>query len=329
MKLSVAMCTYNGETFIKEQIDSILNQILPIDEIIVCDDGSNDKTIEILNQYANEYPNIFKIFQNEINLRSVKNFEKAINLCSGDIIFLSDQDDIWTLNKTEEYINLFNKNPKLDVIASNGFCIDEKSNVQEKYAVWDVPEFLREKNLPIDYFRLITHVSNLATGASMAFRKTIVSEIMPFPVIENFHHDEWIAIISSRKRSFELLKEKYLYYRIHNNQQVGGVFYSKTEENKTMLTNIFDLFEKDTSLVVLKKRLKKLCASYERNQKIIENTNVDATVFEQNLIEIERIFEKINKYKKRKYPISSFVLNYSDKALNKRQLNKKNKPDEN
>lgn len=329
MKLSVAMCTYNGEAFIKEQIDSILNQILPINEIIVCDDGSNDNTIEILKKYDIENPNIFKIFQNEINLRSVKNFEKAINLCTGDIIFLADQDDIWTLNKTDEYIKLFEKNPRLEVIASNGYCIDEKSKVQEKYAVWDVPEFLKEKNLPIDYFRLITHVSNLATGASMALKKTIVPEIMPFPVIDNFHHDEWIAIISSRKRTFILLQEKYLYYRIHNNQQVGGVFYPKTEENKTMLTNIFDLFEKNTSLVVLKKRLKKLCASYERNQKIIENTSLDSSVFEQNLIEIERIFEKINKYKKRKYPISSFVLNYSDKALNKRQLNKKNKSDEN
>ncbi len=329
MRISVAMCTYNGETFIKEQIDSILNQTLPISEIIVCDDGSNDKTIEILKKYDIENPNIFKIFQNEVNLRSVKNFEKAINLCTGDIIFLSDQDDVWTLNKTEEYIKMFDNKPMIDVIASNGFCIDENSKVHEKYAVWDVPEFLKELGKPVDYFRLITHVANLATGASMAFRKTLLPEIIPFPIIENFHHDEWIAVISSRKKSFLLLKEKYFYYRIHSKQQVGGVFYSKTKENKLMLTNIFDLSEKSSSLIILKRRLRKLCISYEKNQKIIENSNINTSIFEQNLIEIERIFEKIKKYKKRKYPISSFVLNYSDKALNKRQLNKKNDSNEN
>ena len=75
MKLSVAMCTYNGGRFLKEQIDSILNQTLKVDEIIVCDDISTDDTLTILEEYSNKNPNLFKIYKNEINLKSVKNFE--------------------------------------------------------------------------------------------------------------------------------------------------------------------------------------------------------------------------------------------------------------
>lgn len=86
-KISVALCTYNGEKFIHQQIDSILNQSLKVDEIVVCDDGSTDETQNILAKYQNKYPSIFKIHINEKNLRSVKNFEKAISLCSGEIIF--------------------------------------------------------------------------------------------------------------------------------------------------------------------------------------------------------------------------------------------------
>jgi len=102
MKLSVALCTFNGEIFLKEQLDSILNQSINIDEIIVCDDQSTDNTKQILESYKKDNPDLFKIYYNEKNLRSNKNFEKAIKLTSGDYIFLSDQDDIWKENKVEE-----------------------------------------------------------------------------------------------------------------------------------------------------------------------------------------------------------------------------------
>ena len=109
MKTSVALCTYNGEKYIKYQLDSILNQTVPIDEIIICDDGSTDSTISILNSYREQYPSIFKIHTNENNLRSVKNFEKAISLCSNEFIFLSDQDDIWADHKVKIHLDFFKK----------------------------------------------------------------------------------------------------------------------------------------------------------------------------------------------------------------------------
>lgn len=320
MKISVALCTYNGEQFIKEQIDSILNQTLPVNEIIVCDDRSKDRTIEILEEYSSLNPGLFKIYVNEKNLRSVKNFEKAISLCTGDIIFLSDQDDIWTNNKVADYIYYFNNHPNISTIASNGFCIDDDSKVIDKYAIWDVPQFLIEKKHPINYYHLIIRVANIATGASMAFRKDILNEIIPFPILKGFHHDEWIAIISSRNNSFELLDKKYFYYRIHDKQQVGGVFYDKTDKEKKMLTDIFNLYDNDLSLIGIKRQLRKLCDAYKKSTSLIEKTSTQKKMFEENLLEIEKLFDKGRNQMKKNYPKSFAILKITDKFLNKRQL---------
>jgi glycosyltransferase involved in cell wall biosynthesis len=104
MKTSVAICTFNGEKYIKAQLESILNQTLAIDEIIICDDGSNDKTIAIIELIQIENPNKISLYKNKVNLGSTKNFEKAISICTGYYIFLSDQDDIWKENKVEKVI---------------------------------------------------------------------------------------------------------------------------------------------------------------------------------------------------------------------------------
>ena len=320
MQISVALCTYNGEKFIHQQIDSILNQSLKVDEIVVCDDGSNDKTIEILNDYSKKNPDLFKIHQNEKNLRSVKNFEKAIQLCIGNVIFLSDQDDIWVKEKVADYIDYFNKNPHIEVLCSNGYCINEKSKVEEKYSVWDVPQFLREKNILFSYYKLITYRANIATGASMAFKKEILPEKLPFPLLKDFHHDEWIAIISSNKNTFELLNKKYFYYRIHTNQQVGGVFFDKTRQIKEILSAIFDINNSNSSFVEQKKCLKKLSIAYKRNINLLQLKTKYNYLFQDNLTQIELTFIEIKEHMKKNHPIKSTILNIVDRIKNKRQL---------
>ena len=302
MKTSVAMCTYNGEKFIKEQIDSILKQSVSIDEIIVCDDGSSDKTLNILNEYSEKHINLFKIYSNEKNLRSLKNFEKAIQLCSGDIVFLADQDDIWVENKVEKYIEFFKKNSTINAIASNGYCIDEQSKIHEKYAVWDAPQFLRDQNIPFDYFTLICHVSNVATGASMAIRKEIIPNIVPFPVVKDFHHDEWIALITSKTNSFELLNEKYFYYRTHKNQ--------------------FNVSQEKASYISFKRKLKKLCYAYIRNHRLLLLNTKYNNIFEDNSLKIESLFLETKKKFKRYNPILYYFISTTDIILNKRQLKK-------
>ena len=93
--VSVALCTYNGERYLQEQLDSIYNQVMLVDEIIICDDNSQDNTLRIAHQFKDTHPELrIRIIENKNNMGVVKNFEKAISSCNGDIIFWSDQDDI-------------------------------------------------------------------------------------------------------------------------------------------------------------------------------------------------------------------------------------------
>jgi glycosyltransferase involved in cell wall biosynthesis len=107
--ISIALCTYNGEKYLIEQLDTLVNQTYPKLEIIVVDDCSSDKTITILNDYLSKFPFI-KLYQNEQNLGYIKNFEKAISLCNGELIALADQDDVWDLNKLTIMAEAINEN---------------------------------------------------------------------------------------------------------------------------------------------------------------------------------------------------------------------------
>jgi glycosyltransferase involved in cell wall biosynthesis len=99
--ISVALCTYNGEEFLPKQLDSIKQQTCQVHELIVCDDGSRDATLTILEKFKDSVPFPVHIHQNSSNLGSSKNFEQCLQKCSGEIIFLCDQDDVWMPNKVE------------------------------------------------------------------------------------------------------------------------------------------------------------------------------------------------------------------------------------
>lgn len=320
MKTSVALCTYNGEKFLREQLDSILKQTKAVDEIVVCDDGSTDTTLQILEEYHQKKSEIFRIFKNEINLRSVKNFEKAISLCQNEIIFLCDQDDLWVENKVSTIVNYFEKNPKIEVIATNGYGIDDAGNLLEVHSLWDIPRFFQEENIEIDYFKIIAFAGNIATGASMALRKRFVQKVIPFPVIEEFHHDEWIALNAASNQSFEFLQEKLFKYRIHSQQQVGDVFLPKNAENRQLLIQHFNFSVQDEKFKSFKFILKRISKSYKKNNILSQEKN-----YEEISRKIKKDLETLYEEKKRQminlYPFKARLLNLSDRFLNKRKLN--------
>src|SRR5215217_2190591 len=95
MRISIAMATYNGAGYLQEQLESFLSQTRQPDELIVCDDGSGDATLDILERFRQSVPFAVQIHRNETRLGFTKNFEKALLKCSGDLVFLSDQDDVW------------------------------------------------------------------------------------------------------------------------------------------------------------------------------------------------------------------------------------------
>lgn len=320
MKTSVALCTYNGEKFLREQIDSILQQSVAVDEIIVCDDRSTDATPKILAEYAAKFPDIFKIHINENNLRSVKNFEKAISLCTHDLIFLSDQDDIWEQNKVAVFLDYFKKYPSVDAICSSGFAIDDFGQDLKKRTIWEVPQLLRKQKIPVDYFRIIAYIENIATGAGMAFRKKILPKIIPFPVKNGFHHDEWIALVTAHTQSFMMIDEKLFRYRIHTNQQVGGVVYKNDEATARRLTEHFNMFSKQKTFSQYKKFLKRLSQSYHKHKALSENAAVHQELSQDIMKKAQKLYWEHREFLKKKYPLKFFILNLADTFSNKRKI---------
>ena len=229
MKTSVALCTFNGEKYLRKQLDSILEQTVAVDEIVVCDDLSTDATLSILNQYKETFPNIFKIHANEKNLRSVKNFEKAISLCENEIVFLCDQDDMWIPEKVEVILNQFKISPELQVIATNAFIINDDEDMLNVSTIYDIPSKTTKEMKEILFFH-----QNFCTGATMAVRKEFADDLMPFPPENLFHHDEWIALKASLKNQLLFLNDRLIKYRIHQNQLVGGVIFSEQDLQKRL-----------------------------------------------------------------------------------------------
>lgn len=229
MKTSVALCTFNGEKYLRKQLDSILEQTVAVDEIVVCDDLSTDATLSILNQYKETFPNIFKIHANEKNLRSVKNFEKAISLCENEIVFLCDQDDMWVPEKVEVILNQFKISPELQVIATNAFIINDDEDMLNVSTIYDIPSKTTKEMKEILFFH-----QNFCTGATIAMRKEFADDLMPFPPENLFHHDEWIALKASLKNQLLFLNDRLIKYRIHQNQLVGGVIFSEQDLQKRL-----------------------------------------------------------------------------------------------
>ena len=222
MKLSVAMCTFNGEQHIEKQLLSILKQTIAIDEIIICDDGSNDKTIQIIEKLQVQYPTIISLYKNQVNLGSNKNFEKAISICSGDYIFLSDQDDIWKDHKVEKTIQFFNENKSMEGVFSNADLINDEDKNFTKNSLWDTVFFMENQlQKPIDLCSFIVSIKNIVTGATLCFKKEIKSSIFPFPVAPNFYHDEWIAIFLASRKKLGYITDHLISYRIHDRQQTS------------------------------------------------------------------------------------------------------------
>lgn len=187
--VSVAMTTYNGEKYLKEQIDSILNQSYKNIELVICDDCSKDGTWRILQEYAT-MDNRIKIVQNSSNLGFIRNFEQAISLCTGDFIALSDQDDIWEPWKLEESLQAIES---YDLVCTNSLLVDENNNSLE-YTLKDTLEcYSISENQDLLFKHLCFH--NFAQGSTMLARAQFLKSIkIPVETTYRIFHDHWYAL---------------------------------------------------------------------------------------------------------------------------------------
>ncbi|SNV42436.1 Chondroitin polymerase [Chryseobacterium taklimakanense] len=207
MTVSIGMATYNGENYVAEQINSILPQLSNSDELIIVDDGSKDKTVEIIKSFSDEK---IKSFTNEKNLGHVKTFERIISLCRNELIFMCDQDDIWSSNKVEIFKKHFFEEDAL-LISDNSHYINKYGNRIEfkmcEISTLDSKNF--SKNILDIYLGRAGYY-----GCGMAFRKELKDVIMPIAdYVES--HDLWIAMAANLLHSNLHIDERTHFRRIH------------------------------------------------------------------------------------------------------------------
>jgi glycosyltransferase involved in cell wall biosynthesis len=216
------MCTYNGEAHLSDQLISVEKQTHQPDELIVCDDGSTDNTLQILEQFSKKTPLPVRVYRNEQRLGATKNFEKAISLCKGDFVFLSDQDDVWMPQKVNKLRQALMNDPDAGYVFSDALIVDEALRPMG-YTMWQSIEFTRRQRRQFEQDKQLAALlkRNVVTGATMAFRARLKSIVFPIP--EEYVHDEWIALLGSSIGMYGVLvEEPLIQYRQHPQQMIGG-----------------------------------------------------------------------------------------------------------
>ena len=219
--ICVAMCTYNGASYLGEQLASIATQIRLPDRMVVVDDGSADETVSIVQRFARKASFPVQLEVNAHNLGHAKNFERAIRLAEGDLIALSDQDDIWEREKLRVLEAAFQDSPGVGFVFSDAEVVDAELR-PIGYRLWEGMRFSAEKQQQVQdggAFELLLK-RNIVTGATMVFRgvwKDLVLPIDPCSV-----HDAWIALlISAVTEQVGLVPDPLIKYRQHATSQIG------------------------------------------------------------------------------------------------------------
>ncbi len=225
-KISVALCTYNGEPFLPQQLSSIQQQTRLPDELVVCDDRSTDQTLALLREFAATVSFPVTIVQNPETLGFAKNFEKAIQLCAGELIALSDQDDIWYPHRLQRSEQEFVAYPQAGLVFSDADVIDEQNRLLGQ-TLWQRLGFAGKPRHDLLAGRLVVLAKHrFVTGATVMFRANLRDRFLP--VGAGWIHDEWIALVVAAFSVLRPIDEPLICYRIHGSQQVG--FQNKLEQ---------------------------------------------------------------------------------------------------
>ncbi|MFA6944350.1 MAG: glycosyltransferase family 2 protein [Pedobacter sp.] len=215
--VSIALCTYNGEAYLREQLDSIINQSYPAIELIAVDDCSSDNTLTILRDYAAKYPFI-QVFVNPENLGYIRNFEKALQLCNGDFIALSDQDDIWDLEKIEKQVKAIGNH--LLIYHDSEFVDQNGQSLHRKMS--DIMNLYRGEQPEVFLF------FNCISGHAVLMKKELRDELLPFP--NAYFHDWWMGYVATNLGSIDFISESLVKYRQH--QKADTNILKRKRDNK-------------------------------------------------------------------------------------------------
>ena len=201
------MAACNGEKYLKRQLETILMQLAPGDELIVSDDSSTDQTVEIIKGYGDDRITLLE----KANFGNPSfNMENALKKAQGDYIFLADQDDVWLPGRIQKAVE---KLQQYDLVVCNAFIVDENEKIiHESYFDW--------KGSAPGFFRNLRKNSFL--GCSLAFNRKILNAALPFPNKISMH-DVWIGLVAECTGKVLFLDERLMYYRRHDDNFTASV----------------------------------------------------------------------------------------------------------
>jgi len=234
MKISIALCTYNGEKYLTEQLQSLFDQTLKPDEIVISDDGSSDQTLRIVEDFSNRNIIPIRVIEHKENLGVFKNFVFCIKECKGDIIFTCDQDDYWLPTKLEKHIQIHITNPNVKLVYSNAYVVLNSLNYI-LYPLWE-PKHIDDKSRGKSSFNNLVVKGQSIAGCCMSFRYDFFMSILPIP--NRIYHDDWLATSACLSDSIISINEPLIKYRQHGNNVVGIVRGSKLSFYKSLFTNV-------------------------------------------------------------------------------------------
>ena len=217
--ISVALCTCNGAGFLAAQLESLASQARLPEELVVCDDASEDETFEILTAFAVRAPFPVRLYRNPQRLGISANFEQAIRLCTGDIIALCDQDDVWHPDKLATFAELFSTGAAW-VCCDAEVCDAELHSFG--YTLWKRVGFdhcerkaAKEGQL---FDALLKHF--VVAGATLAFKAQLRDRLLPMP--REWHYDAWLAAVLAATEKGALAEMSLQRYRQHGGNALGA-----------------------------------------------------------------------------------------------------------
>ncbi|WP_158994425.1 glycosyltransferase family 2 protein [Mucilaginibacter sp. L196] len=244
--VSIALCTYNGEKYLSQQIDTLLAQTYHNLEIIAVDDCSSDNTHNILLNYAKKYPG-FTVYRNEINVGFLRNFETALGYCKGEYISFCDQDDLWHPNKVELTVAAIKDS---QFVYHDSEFIDDDNNLMGK-KMSDIFKFYRGDR-PEPFL-----LDNCVSGHAMLVRRDLIKHALPFK--KGFYHDWWLAYVATNVGKIDFIPDCLVQYRQHKGSNTDLLDLSKVEKRKLGAASI-------TKKLLNEKRWLEHCLSYQENK---------------------------------------------------------------
>lgn len=216
-RISIAMATYQGETYFKQQLESLIHQTMTPHEIIIYDDASTDKTLSIAHEYENKNDIVVKVFQQPIRVGYIKNFASALKQTTGDYIFLCDQDDVWVLDKIETMMKLFQKHPQISCINTSAYLMDAHGQISPKELVTRGEGYVELEDI---------FYHNSSMGCTMAFTKAVKERYLNDSLFQA-PHDWELNMIAAMERKLYYLATPLIYYRLHDRNTTGNDAFQK------------------------------------------------------------------------------------------------------